>query len=307
LKKWTFLLMSLYLSGCNFPCTAQNIEVQPSPVDNSEQLTASDARSGIFPDSRLVVYYGNFYSPKMGILGQYPAPELWKKLKAEAQGWQAADPSKPVVTGLQYIVTVASNSPGKDKRYRNRMGDDQIHKALSMVRLEPGAVLILDVQPGLSDLSDEITRLDPFLTQPDVHLAVDPEFTMGDKSVPGRKIGTLNYQQINSVIDHLSQLVIEHKLPPKILVIHRFTKKMVTDFDRVKSDPNVQVVLDMDGWGTPQNKIATYKAVVSLEGGVLYPGIKLFYKNDTKYPPHRLLSKEEVLNLQPPPLYIQYQ
>lgn len=233
----------------------------------------------------------------MGILGEYPAPELWEK----------ADPSKPVIPGLEYIATVASNQPGRDGFYRNCMSNKQIEKSLSVVRMTPGAILILDVQPGLSNLHHEISRLEPFLIQSDVYLAIDPEFIMTGKSIPGSRIGTINDRDINRVVDYLSALVMKNNLPPKVLVIHRFTQKMVTGFDKVKSNPNVQVILSMDGWGAPETKIATYKKAVSAEPGVLYPGIKIFYKNDIRKPPHKLLSKAEMLSLLPQPIYIQYQ
>ncbi|MFT8210050.1 MAG: hypothetical protein ACMZI0_04500 [Symbiopectobacterium sp.] len=187
------------------------------------------------------------------------------------------------------------------------MSDKPIEKALLVVRMTQGAVLILDVQPGLSDLHHEISRLEPFLMLPDVHLGLDPEFVITGKSVPGKRVGAINYKDINRVIDYLSELTVKNNLPPKVLVVHRFTKKMVTGFDKVKSDPNVQVILNMDGWGGPEIKITMYEKVISSETGLLYPGIKIFYKNDLKKPPHRLLSKDEVLSLKPQPLYIQYQ
>ncbi|MGL9760214.1 MAG: hypothetical protein ACR5K7_03700 [Symbiopectobacterium sp.] len=279
----------------------------PRMDDGLDKFYASSDRAGIIPANRLVVYYGNFNSSSMGILGEYSASELWKKLTAEAQKWEKAAPSKPVIPGIEYIATVANNQPGRDGFYRNRMSNMKIEKALSVVRMKPGAVLILDVQPGLSDLYCEISRLEPFLTQPDVHLGIDPEFIMMEKTIPGARIGTINDKDINRVVDYLSTLVVKNNLPPKVLVIHRFTKKMVTGFDKVKLDPNVRVILSMDGWGAPETKIATYEKVVSDEHGVLYSGIKIFYKNDIKKPPHRLLSKAEVLSLRPQPIYIQYQ
>ena len=287
---------------------AQGTPSTTSPhVDDIKKNHTGSYQSGIIPANRLVVYYGNFSSRRMGILGEYPAPELWKRLIAEALEWEKIDPSKPVVPGLQYIATVASNQPGRDGLYRNRMSDKQIEKALSVVRMTPGAILILDIQPGLSDLHHEISRLESFLILPDVHLGVDPEFIMTGKSIPGTRIGKTGYKDINKVIDYLSELVVRNNLPPKVLVIHRFTKKMVMEFDKVKLDPNVQVILSMDGWGTPETKISTYQKVVSSEKNLLYPGIKIFYKNDIKKPPHKLLSKSEVLSLQPQPVYIQYQ
>lgn len=307
IKKIAFVIIFIYANPAFSSIDQNKLLTIPSPADDAEYKLTFGGRHGVFPVSRLVVYYGNFYSSRMGILGEYSASELWKRLRTEAQEWEKNDPSKPVITGLHYIATVASNHPGKDGLYRNRMSNTQIQKALSVVRMEPGSILILDVQPGLSDLQREIARLDPFLTQPDVHLGVDPEFIMTDKAVPGHKIGTISYKDINRAIDHLSELVVKYQLPPKILVIHRFTKKMVTGFDRLKSDSNVQVVLNMDGWGSPKTKILTYEKVISSEKNILYSGIKLFYKNDIKQPPYRLLSKEEVLRLQPQPIYIQYQ
>ncbi|WP_196907122.1 hypothetical protein [Candidatus Symbiopectobacterium sp. 'North America'] len=307
MKKLWVLMVTTTLNVF-LPTNAQGtLSTTPPQMDGIDKFYASIGRTGIIPANRLVVYYGNFNSRRMGILGEYPAPELWKKLTAEAQEWEKADPSKPVIPGLEYIATVASNQPGRDGFYRNRMSNMQIEKALSLVRMTPGAVLILDVQPGLSDLHREISRLEPFLTQPDVHLGIDPEFIMMGKTIPGARIGTINDKDINRVVDYLSTLVVKNNLPPKVLVIHRFTKKMVTGFDKVKSDPNVQVILSMDGWGAPETKMATYEKVVSAEHRVLYPGIKIFYKNDIRKLPHRLLSKAEVLSLQPQPIYIQYQ
>ncbi|MCW2485108.1 hypothetical protein J5069_04265 [Candidatus Symbiopectobacterium sp. NZEC127] len=307
MKKFGVLIFTLTLNIC-VPTSAQGtLSTTPPRMDNIENVLALSGRAGVIPANRLVVYYGNFNSRRMGILGEYPAPELWKRLTAEAQEWEKADPSKPVIPGLEYIATVASNQPGRDGLYRNRMSDKQIDIALSVVRMTPGAVLILDVQPGRSDLHREISRLELFLIQPDVHLGIDPEFIMMGKSIPGARIGTINDKDINRVVDYLSALVVKNNLPPKVLVVHRFTKKMVTGFDKIKSDPNVQVILSMDGWGAPETKVSTYEKVVSAEKGVLYPGIKIFYKNDIRKPPHRLLSKAEVLGLQPQPVYIQYQ
>lgn len=305
-KLWVLMVASTL--NIFLPTNAQaTLSTTPPRMDSIDKFCATSGRTGLIPANRLVVYYGNFNSRRMGILGEYPAPELWKKLSAEAAEWEKADPSKPVIPAVEYIATVASNQPGRDGFYRNRMSNMQIEKALSVVRMTPGAVLILDVQPGLSDLHREIARLEPFLIQSDVHLAIDPEFIMMGKSIPGTRIGTITDRDINRVVDYLSALVVKNNLPPKVLVIHRFTKKMVTGFDKVKSDPNVQIILSMDGWGAPETKIATYEKVIAAESGVLYPGIKIFYKNDIRKPPHKLLSKSEVLSLLPQPIYIQYQ
>ena len=114
---------------------------------------------------------------------------------------------------------------------------------------------------------------------PDVHLGIDPEFSMkfGDK--PGKRIGTFNADDINAAVDYLAAIVKKNKLSPKILIVHRFTQGMVTGYAGIKKLPEVQVVMDMDGWGAQARKINTYKQFVYGEP-VQFTGFKLFYKND---------------------------
>ncbi|MEA4983732.1 MAG: hypothetical protein VB066_13590, partial [Paludibacter sp.] len=46
----------------------------------------------ILPYKRVIAYYGNLYSKKMGILGEYPPAEVWRRLNAELEAWKLADP-----------------------------------------------------------------------------------------------------------------------------------------------------------------------------------------------------------------------
>lgn len=267
----------------------------------------NDSNKYILPDRRIVAYYGNFDSRKMGVLGEYSPLQMWNKLKTEAAQWNAADPTTPTIMALHYVTIVASNNPGNNGQYINRMNKYQIENAISIAGMEKDTILFLDIQPGLSDLRYEVTRLRSYLKIPNVHLGIDPEFMMHNGNIPGRAIGSISSVDINYVIDYLSNLVEEFNLPPKVLVIHRFTKRMVIDFDNVKKSKNVQVVLNMDGFGAPIVKKTKYNQVISSEPNAIYTGIKIFYKNDLISPPHRLLSKQEILNLEPKPLYIQYQ
>ena len=95
-------------------------------------------------------------------------------------------------------------------------------------------------------------------------------------------------------------------LPPKILIIHRFTQGMVTNYRQIKPRPEVQVVMDMDGWGMQARKINTYRTFIHKEP-VQFTGFKLFYKNDFREKGSRIMTPEEVLKLKPQPMYIQYQ
>jgi hypothetical protein len=170
------------------------------------------------------------------------------------------------------------------------------------------ALLFLDIQVGHSTMQKELPRLMPFLSRPDVHLGMDPEFAMHyskEGVVPGKKIGQFDAKDINWVSEQLQQLVTEKNLPPKVLVVHRFRTEMVSHAPQIALDPRVQIVMDMDGWGPPWMKFESYRDYIDLDP-VEYTGFKLFFHNDTKRG-DKLLTPLELLWLRPRPLYIQYQ
>jgi Flp pilus assembly protein TadG len=259
----------------------------------------------LLPFNRIVAYYGNFYSTKMGVLGKYPVPQMLTMLNAAVAQWQAADPSTPVIPGIDYIAVTAQGSPGADGKYRLRMPDSQIDEALGLANQEHG-ILILDIQVGLSNVQTEVPLLEKYLALPNVELALDPEFSMKDGAKPGSEIGTMDATDINFAANYLAGLVRANNLPPKILVVHRFTEDMVTNYQNITPLPEVQIVMDMDGWGTQAKKLNTYLRVIEDEP-VQFTGFKLFYVNDLKPPSTGMLTPAQVLKLTPQPLFIQYQ
>ena len=258
----------------------------------------------ILPNRRIVAYYGNVNSKRMGILGELPAQQMMARLDAQAKEWERADPSKPVLRVLEHIAVIAQGTPGKDSLYRRREAAHLIERVYGWAH-QRGWHSMLDIQLGHSNYRDEVQFLLPWLQRPDVHLALDPEFDMSNGVVPGRKIGTTDAAQVNEVIAMLGDIVTKHKLPPKVLVVHRFTRNMLTNYDKIRLDPRVQVVIDMDGWGAPFLKRATYRQYVA-PFPVQYTGFKLFYHNDTKKG-HALMKPGDVLKLYPKPLFIMYQ
>ncbi|HXE56064.1 MAG TPA: hypothetical protein VN541_23770 [Tepidisphaeraceae bacterium] len=269
------------------------------PVKTAPQLPGA-----ILPGRRIVAYYGNPLSKRMGILGELPPDQMLAKFDKEIAAWQKADPSHPVQPALHLIAVVAQGFPGRDGKYRLRMTDSLINTVYSWAQ-KKNAILFLDVQVGLSTVQEELPRLVPFLQRPNVMLGIDPEFSMKSGDKPGTKIGTMTSSDVNFAIGLLSGLVKQYNLPPKVLVVHRFTRKMLTDSKGINLDPRVQVVINMDGWGQPWLKYDSYRAYVEAEP-VQFTGFKLFYHNDTKKG-DPLLTPPEVLMLNPKPLYIQYQ
>ena len=164
--------------------------------------------------------------------------------------------------------------------------------------------LVLDVERARA----ELPPLLKYLERPDVHLGIDPEFYMHhakEGARPSSKVGQMLASDVNYVIGVLDKLVADKKIPPKVLVVHRFTRAMVTNASQIRPDPRVQVVMHMDGWGPPWLKFDSYHHYIVNEP-VQYTGFKLFYHNDTKKG-DALLTPREVLALRPKPMYIQYQ
>lgn len=267
--------------------------------------TAYPKPGAIFPFNRVVAYYGNFYSKRMGALGEYPPDEMLQRLTAECKKWEAADPSTPVIPAIHYIAVTAQGSPGPGGKYRARMPFHQIDSALNLAA-RINALVFIDVQVGFSNVQAEIPELEKYLKMPNVHLGIDPEFSMKTGKRPGAVIGTMDAADINFVTDYLAGLAKANNLPPKILVVHRFTQNMVTNYKNIKIHPEVQIVIDMDGWGEPSLKHDSYKAYVNKEP-VQFAGYKLFYKNDIRKANSHMLTPEEVLAEKPQPVYIQYQ
>ncbi len=258
----------------------------------------------LLPFKRIVAYYGNFYSPRMGVLGEYPPAEVLARLQATAAAWAKADPSTPVVPAIDYIAVAAQDVPGPDGQYRMRMPASQIEKALGMANQIHG-LLFLDVQPGWSTVETEVPRLAKYLELPNVELALDPEFALPSGKRPGVWRGTLSAADINFAARFLAQIVRQNHLPPKILVVHRFTQRMVTDYRAIRPLPQVEIVMDMDGFGAQPLKVSTYKDFIATQP-VQFTGFKLFYKNDVKLG-GRLMTPQEILRLSPQPSYILYQ
>jgi hypothetical protein len=260
----------------------------------------------ILPHRRIIAFYGTPRSTRMGILGELLPPALMMdRLEDVAAEWTAADPGTPAAPALHLIVTVAHGQPGADGLYRIRHGAETIDQVIRWADSR-GWIVFLDIQVGQSTVEAELPRLLPWLARPNVHLALDPEFAMKDGRLPGRYIGTMDASEVNHAIGVLERLVDSLQLPPKVVVVHRFTVDMLTNARSIRVDPRgrVQVVIDMDGFGAPSQKAAIWRHVI-LRWPVQYTGLKIFTKRRNDDP---MMDPPEVLErFWPAPNYIQYQ
>ena len=268
--------------------------------------TEYPSAGAILPFNRVVAYYGNLYSTRMGALGEFPKKEMFRRLQAEVKKWTAADSLTPAIPALHYIAITAQNDPGKAGKYRLRMPFSQIDTVVNWAK-EINALVFIDIQVGLSTLQEEVPEFEKYLAMPNVHFGIDPEFSMKTGKKPGSVIGTFDAADINYVTGYLAEIVKKHNIPPKILVVHRFTGPMVTNTKNIKLRPEVQIVMDMDGWGYSAKKIGTYNQFIYPQP-VQFTGFKIFYHNDTvRGGDKQEMQPEAVLKLRPKPMYIQYQ
>jgi hypothetical protein len=276
----------------------------PAPPPPPQVLTKQDAHSApdessVLDKTLLVTWYGNPWSERMGILGRLDGDALADGLKKQAAAY-AAVTNKRVTPAYELVTIVGQPQPGRDGMYRRRESYQVIDRMLHAARAA-GFKLILDVQTGHSSVLAELSYLAPYLQQPDVYLALDPEFSMGDGGIPGQRIGTMRADDVNDAIDVLEYVQERYKLPRKVLLVHQFTMPMLPDKERIWTSAAIDVVLVADGFGPPALKRHTYSMVLK-QHALAFSGFKLFYIQDTD-----LLQPSQVLALTPAPSVIIYQ
>ena len=265
-------------------------------VDGVGGLTWS---TGLLDSHLLITWYGNPHSPRMGVLGQSSGQARANALRKQAAAYAHAT-TKEILLAYHLVAVVAQCTPCSDNTWRRRESAEVISGLLVEARAN-GFKLILDVQPGRSTIQAELQHLRPFLAEPDVYLALDPEFDMGEGQVPGRELGHMHAADVNAAVEFLESLVVSGGLPPKVLIVHQFTLGMLPDKEKIRSSAVVDLVLDMDGFGSQSLKRASYRAVMR-QWKLDFAGIKLFYSQDTN-----LFSPEQVMSLNPVPSVIIFQ
>jgi hypothetical protein len=246
----------------------------------------------------MITWYGNPRSARMGILGEQSGQTRADALRRQASAY-APLTTRRILMAYHLVAVVAQCTPGADGLWRRRETRDVIDGLLAEARAN-GFRLVLDVQPGRSSVAVEVDALAPYLREPDVDLALDPEFSMTECEIPGREIGQLSAADVNAALDRLEALVRAHQLQSKVLIVHQFRLDMLPDTSKIRASTLVDVVLDMDGFGSQALKLSSYRAV--MRRPLAYAGIKLFYRQDTN-----LFSPAQVLKLTPQPSVIVYQ
>lgn len=271
------------------------------PVVNRPELPRGGRE--LFPAYRMVGFCGTPGAPALGRL----AGNLSAKTK-QMQGFAdkyADRSSRKIMPVLELIAVVVQGAPGADGKSRRRVPDSVVDEYLQAARAAKG-LLLLNIQPGHSDFLTEAKHFDKYLRQPDVGLALDPEWQMKGKQKAGAVFGQTTGAAINEVADYLAEIVKTHDLPEKAIVFHQVNGHVVKDESVITTHPGVAFVKSVDGLGPKGAKIKTYNFLIKTMPSSVHAGFKLFFDEDTTNG-GKLMSPEEVLALTPEPEYVMYE
>jgi hypothetical protein len=255
----------------------------------------------LFPDYRLVGFCGTPGAPELGEL-QGNFPKETKELETRAAPYGKGRPLLPV---FELIAVVVQSGAGPDGKYRRRVDNSIVNAYLKAAR-QSKALLLLNIQPGQSDFLTEVKTFDSYLREPDVGIALDPEWAMKPNQRPGKYYGQTDGETINEVAEYLSSIVSEANLPEKALVFHQVNRGVLKDEVQLKPFPGVVTIKSVDGLGPMHSKIETYDYLMMTIRHGIHPGFKLFFDEDTRNG-NRIMSAKEVLALTPQPEYVMYE
>jgi len=267
-----------------------------SPVDALAAPPGS-----VLESAQVVSFYGHPGVPAMGVLGGGSPSEVADEITTWAAYYDRLNGPRDVIAAFHLITGVAQQYATSDGTWLGRLSAERIAEYVEVAR-ERGMLVFLDNQIGWSDPLTEVKLLEPFLREPFVHMALDPEFaTKRQGERPGLVIGSVTAAEVNEVQRYLAELVQEEGIPPKILMVHQFSAHMLRDRDAVEDVDGVDLSIDMDGFGGVAIKVAGYEAYAVRQPSE-YPGFKLFFKYDTP-----VMTPEQVQGLDRAPDLIIYQ
>jgi hypothetical protein len=275
----------------------------PQPTDLILESATPPPAAGpvsILATHQVVAYYGNPYSPVMGILGEYSIPELIRRLQSQSERYQALNSEQTVLPALHFIYAVAQEGPGRDGSFLYHMPDELVERYIEQTAAN-GMLLFIDLQMGRADPVAEVERVRHWLSYEHVHLAVDPEFTMAPGQRPGINIGSMDAGTINRIQAVLHDIALSSSISNKILIVHQFQASMITEKSGITNDELVDLVIDLDGFGPPSGKLEKYTALATSEP-VEHTGFKLFYRWDEP-----MMTEADVQALVPRPSVVIYQ
>jgi hypothetical protein len=264
-------------------------------------FTFPNGKRQLLPDYRFVALYGTPGASVLGVLGEQDIAASIARAKALAADYQPLS-TETIYPTFEIITTVASATPTENGDYSREIDASQLLPWIEAAR-DNGVYVVLDLQSGRTDFLTQAKLYEQLLTQPNVGLALDPEWRLSPSELPIRDIGEVSVDEVNATSAWLSDLTAAHNLPQKLLVLHQFRLDMLPNRDRLNmSHANLAYVLQMDGQGSQQVKQDTWRTITQGLPPGLEPGWKNFYRKDTP-----VLDPAGTMAITPAPRYISYQ
>jgi hypothetical protein len=292
------VLVVLALVGAGSVLEGGEPEPRAGGEGSSEPLELPGGGRSIFPERRVVAFYGAPQARELGTLGIGSPQQAARRLGRQARPYRRR--GRPVLPAFELIATIVHSDPGDDGDHAARQETRTIARYLRAARRNR-MLLILDIQPGYAPFIDEVRGLRRFLREPDVSIALDPEWSLRPPALPGQEIGSTDAATINEVSAYMSKVVRAHRLPEKLLVVHRFTDEMIGNEAALRRYPGVALTVNVDGFGDRPNKVSKYRSFTRGRHD-RHHGFKLFYGEDTN-----LMPPPRVLSLRPPPELVVYE
>jgi hypothetical protein len=277
----------------------------------------------VLPTHRVVAFYAVPGAQRTGPAYTIGTPML-AKLRAQAAAYARLDPTHPVALGIDLVVSVPDRHPGPDGDYSHHVDAATIARYVEFCRAN-GLLLFLDLNFGWTDPLRELDFFRPYLKEPFVHVAIDPEWMFPRRNgVPGTNLSNVRASDLNPLIRAVGAMPEQYRVPRKILILHQYRGNgdgkanpydpraaLIADKRNLIDDSRVDLVVHVDsvgGWpGDIAVKTKQYAEWVRADmerfRNFRYGGFKIFYWLESR---HRLMTPTEVMALSPPPMVITY-
>jgi hypothetical protein len=255
----------------------------------------------LFPGRQMVALYGHPGSPVLGVLGEQGVEGAIDRAQQMAADYQPLV-DVPVVPAFEIITTVATGGPGPDGNYSFEAPLDLLRPWVDAAG-QAGVYVMLDLQPGRTDFLTQAKRYEELLARPYVGLALDPEWRLAPDQRHLAQIGSVTAGEVNTVVTWLADLTRAHKLPQKLLMLHQFQPRMISDREAVDtSRDELAVLIHADGFGSPGAKFQTWNLMHASPPPNVWWGWKNFIDEDSP-----TFTPAETMAIEPRPLFVSYQ